>query len=34
LSGDVDSNVNIFTVGLKYRWDNPAKPIPALKTKG
>lgn len=26
---DVDSRVDIVSVGLKYRWDNPVKPIPA-----
>ena len=27
--GDVDARVDIFSVGLKYRWDTPAIPIPA-----
>jgi long-chain fatty acid transport protein len=26
---DVDANVNIFSVALKYRWDDPKVPIPA-----
>jgi long-chain fatty acid transport protein len=27
--GDVDARVDIFSVGLKYRWDTPSIPIPA-----
>jgi long-chain fatty acid transport protein len=26
---DVDSKVDIFSVGLKYRWDDPKVAIPA-----
>lgn len=29
LVADVDSRVDIVSVGMKYRWDNPARPIPA-----
>jgi long-chain fatty acid transport protein len=29
LVADVDSRVDIFSVGLKYRWDDPKVPIPA-----
>ncbi|MDJ1156896.1 outer membrane protein transport protein [Chelatococcus sp. SYSU_G07232] len=27
--GDVDSRVDIIAVGMRYRWDEPSKPIPA-----
>jgi long-chain fatty acid transport protein len=26
---DVDANVNIFSVAVKYRWDDPKVAIPA-----
>ncbi len=26
---DVDSNVNIISAAVRYRWDDPVKPIPA-----
>ncbi|MBM6595630.1 OmpP1/FadL family transporter [Microvirga pudoricolor] len=28
-AGDVDSSVDIVSASIKYRWDNPAQPIPA-----
>jgi long-chain fatty acid transport protein len=31
-SGDVSSHIDIVSVALKYRWDNPA-PAPALYHK-
>ncbi len=29
LNGKIDSHVDIISVGARYRWDDPAKPIPA-----
>jgi long-chain fatty acid transport protein len=28
-AADVDSSVDIISASIKYRWDNPAKAIPA-----
>lgn len=30
LVGKVDAHVDIVSVGLRYRWDDPAKPVPAV----
>ena len=29
LNGKIDSHVDILSIGLRYRWDDPAKPVPA-----